>query len=141
MATQNRRVRAIGGIFFRWPDPKGTREWYQRHLGLSTDATGTNFAWRHFDDASQLGFSQWSPFSDDTRYFGKEDQQFMINYRVEDLEGLLTELRFEGVKIVGDVQREPYGAFAHIIDIDGRMVELWEPIDSEYEKMLEGITS
>ncbi len=141
MAGQRRRVRAIGGIFFRSTDPQRTREWYQRHLGLLTDATGTNFAWRHFDDASRPGFSQWSPFSHDTRYFGKQDQQFMINYRVEDLEGLLTELRSEGVSIVGDVQREPYGSFAHIIDIDGRMVELWEPIDSEYEKMLEGVTS
>jgi len=141
MAGQDRSVRAIGGIFFRSQDPTRTREWYQHHLGLRTDSTGTNFAWRHFDDASRPGFSQWAPFSQDTRYFGDQDQQFMVNYRVDDLERLLTELRSEGVTIVGDVQRESYGAFAHIIDIDGRMVELWEPIDSEYKKMLDGVTS
>ena len=140
MVQRSKRVRAIGGIFFRSRDPAKTREWYQRHLGLQTDSTGTNFAWRRADESSRFGFSQWAPFPEDTAYFGASDQQFMVNYRVDDLDTLLAGLRAEGVTIVGDVQLTPYGKFAHVVDIDGRRVELWEPVDSQYEKILDGVT-
>jgi catechol 2,3-dioxygenase-like lactoylglutathione lyase family enzyme len=141
MTASDAHVRAIGGVFFRSSDPGRTREWYRRHLGLRTDAYGTNFAWRHAGNPERSGYTQWSPFAGDTAYFGDQDQQFMINYRVDDLEGLLAQLRADGVEVVGDVQQEPYGKFAHIVDVDGRRVELWEPVDDEYERMLDGVTN
>ena len=134
------KVKAVGGVFFRANNPKETREWYAKHLGLQTDPYGTNFAWRQVDNPNKAGYTQWSPFDGDTEYFGKVEQQFMINYRVDDLDALLASLREEGVEIVGDVVQESFGRFAHIIDNEGRRVELWEPIDDEYEKILDGVT-
>ena len=134
------RARAIGGVFFRSANPEETRNWYARHLGLAIDAYGTNFAWRHKDESDKAGYSQWSPFEADTDYFGDREQQFMINYRVENLDLLLEQFRKDGVEIVGDMQVEAFGRFVHIIDNDGRRVELWEPIDAEYEKILNGVT-
>lgn len=138
--TNKPRVRAIGGIFFRSSDPKQTKDWYARHLGLAVDAYGTNFAWRHKDDPNKAGYTQWSAFEKETGYFGDLDQQFMINYRVENLDALIKALRAEGVEFVGEMQNEPFGRFVHIIDNEGRRVELWEPIDDEYEKILNGVT-
>ena len=134
------RVRAIGGVFFRSPDPEKTREWYSRHLGLQVDAYGTNFAWRDHDAPEHIGHTQWSPMPESTDYLGDRGQQFMVNYRVDDLDGLLDALRQSGVEIVGEIQEEPYGRFVHVIDNDGRRVELWEPNDEEYRKIVDGVT-
>jgi catechol 2,3-dioxygenase-like lactoylglutathione lyase family enzyme len=134
------RVRAIGGVFFRSPAPETTRSWYARHLGLRVDVHGTTFAWRQEESPGERGFTQWTPFQADASYLGAPDQQYMINYRVDDLDAMLEKLRSEGVRIDGEVQVEPYGRFAHIMDGDGRRVELWEPVDAEYEKILDGVT-
>jgi predicted enzyme related to lactoylglutathione lyase len=132
------KVRAIGGIFFRAKNPEAQRLWYSQHLGLNTDAYGTNFAWRQADNPDLMGYSQWSPFEPDTTYF---EGDYLINYRVDDLASLLERLRAAGVEILGEVTEEDYGKFVHIRDPEGQRVELWEPIDSEYEKILEGITN
>jgi predicted enzyme related to lactoylglutathione lyase len=132
------KVRAIGGVFFRCKDPESQRHWYQQHLGLNTDQYGTNFAWRHADAPDQFGYSQWSPFKSDTTYF---EGDYLINYRVDDLDSLLQSLKAAGVEVLGEVTEEDYGKFVHIRDPEGQRVELWEPIDAEYEKLLEGITN
>ncbi|MFT7587791.1 MAG: putative enzyme related to lactoylglutathione lyase [Cellvibrionaceae bacterium] len=137
---KNPKVRAIGGVFFRSENPEETRNWYANHLGLTVDAYGSNFAWRHKDEPEKLGHTQWSPFEADTDYFGKPEQQYMINYRVDDLEALVETLRSEGVKIVGEMVQESFGKFIHIIDNEGRRVELWEPVEDEYEKIVDGVT-
>ncbi len=132
------KVRAIGGVFFRSQDPSATRDWYAKHLGIQTDAYGSNFAWRHANAPEKKGHTQWSPFAEDTQYFGDTSQQFMINYRVDDLEALLAHLRKADVTILGEIQEESYGKFIHIVDGDGRRVELWEPVDETYETIVEG---
>ena len=130
------RVRGIGGIFFRAPDPAATRAWYGEHLGLQVDEYGTNFEWRQAEDPDAAGYSQWSPFSDETEYFGAPNQAYMINYRVDNLPALLENLRAAGVKVIGEIQKEDYGSFAHVEDCDGVRLELWEPIDDEYAKIV-----
>tara|TARA_R110002072_G_scaffold56097_12_gene145615 strand:- start:5004 stop:5408 length:405 start_codon:yes stop_codon:yes gene_type:complete len=132
------KVKAIGGIFFRSKDPAAQRDWYQQHLGLNTDEYGTSFAWRHADNPDLMGYSQWSPFKSDTTYF---EGEFMVNYRVDDLDSLLASLREAGVEILDEVTVEDYGKFVHIRDPEGMRIELWEPVDGEYEKILEGITN
>lgn len=134
------RVTGIGGVFFRSPDPAATRDWYGEHLGLGIDAYGTNFRWRSHTEPERKGFTQWSPFDHDTDYFGQPEQQAMVNYRVDDLDAILERLRSSGVEIVGEMQVEPFGRFQHIIDGDGRRVELWEPVETEYEKIVDGTT-
>lgn len=135
-----KRVTSIGGIFFKCKDPEKIKEWYTKHLGLETDKYGTTFEWRQAEDSSKRGFTQWSPFSETTKYFAPSTSSFMINYRVENLEWLVEELRKEGVTIVDAIEAFEYGKFVHILDPEGNKIELWEPDDSEYDKIVEART-
>lgn len=135
-----KKATAVGGVFFKCKDPEAQKAWYAKHLGLSMDQYGTSFEWRHTDDHNQKGFTVWSPFKKDTTYFGDASQQYMINYRVENMEALLAELKKEGVTIVDDVETYEYGKFVHILDGEGSRVELWEANDIEYEKMVNAVT-
>jgi predicted enzyme related to lactoylglutathione lyase len=136
-----KRVTGIGGIFFKTKDPAKTKEWYAKHLGLNTDGYGTSFEWRHSDEPDKKGSTAWSPMKESTNYFSPSEKQFMVNYRVADLEALLIELKKEGVEQIGELQVYEYGKFAHIMDLDGNKIELWEPVDEYYTKMVEGKTT
>ena len=87
------------------------------------------------------GFTQWSPFNESTKYFEPSTKDFMINYRVADLEALVEELRKEGVTVVDKIEKYDYGKFVHILDAEGNKIELWEPNDIVYEKMGEQMGS
>lgn len=113
----------IGGIFFRCADPARTRAWYAEHLGLPVDDYGCTFA----ADNDPLAQTVWSPFAAATDYFGAESQDFMVNFRVDDLAALLASLAAKGIPCVGEPLDESYGKFGWIIDCDGRKIELWEP--------------
>ena len=135
-----KKVTGIGGIFFKCKDPEKIKEWYKIHLGLNTDKYGTSFESRQSDKPNLKEFLQWSPFPDSTEYFRPSEKEFMINYRVEDLENLVDELRSSGVTILDEIETYEYGKFIHIMDIEGNKIELWEPNDSEYEKIADGKT-
>lgn len=130
-----RKVTGIGGIFFKCKDPKKMRDWYQMHLGLKTNQYGTVFEWRQAIDSTKKGYSQWSPFSEKTKYFEPSTKEFMINYRVADLNRLVKQLKKEGVTITDSIESVEYGKFVHIMDIEGNKIELWEPNDVEFEKL------
>ena len=136
-----KRVTGIGGIFFKSNDPSFMRDWYSQHLGLNTDQYGTTFEWRHADDPSEKGHTVWSPFERDTKYFQPSKQDFMINFRVTDLEGLLEELKAAGIEQIGEMQTYEYGKFAHIMDPEGNKLELWEPVNEAYDEMVDGKTT
>lgn len=135
-----KRVTGIGGIFFKCKDPNNMKEWYKTHLGLDTDEYGTNFEWRQETDSTKKGFTQWSPFSETTKHFLPSSRDFMINYRVENLEALVKELSKEGVTITDKIETVEYGKFVHIMDPEGNKIELWEPNDVEYDKIVTGRT-
>ena len=128
-----KRVTGIGGIFFKCNDPKSTREWYGKHLGLNTNDYGSMFEFRLADDPEKTGYLQWSPMGIDTDYYAPSKSEFMINYRVDNLVELLKVLENEGVEIVGKMEEYEYGKFAHIMDPDGHKIELWEPIDQVFD--------
>ncbi|MEO7176320.1 MAG: VOC family protein [Saprospiraceae bacterium] len=130
-----KRVNSIGGIFFKCKDPAKLKEWYKMHLGLNTDKYGAVFEWRQAEDSTKKGYSQWSPFKESTTYFAPSTKDFMINYRVADLEALVVELQKEGVTITDTIEGADYGKFVHIMDLEGNKIELWEPNDIEYEKL------
>jgi predicted enzyme related to lactoylglutathione lyase len=130
-----KKVTGIGGIFFKCQDPKKMREWYRIHLGLNTNQYGAVFEWRQGADTAKKGFTQWSPFSEKTKYFAPSTKDFMINYRVENLDVLIDQLKKDSVTIVDSIATAEYGKFVHIIDIEGNKLELWEPNDLEYEKL------
>lgn len=130
-----KKVTGIGGIFFKCKDPGKMREWYKVHLGLNTNQFGAVFEWRQGADTSKKGYTQWSPFPEKTKYFEPSTKDFMINYRVENLEGLVEQFKKDSVSIMDKIETAAYGKFIHIMDIEGNKIELWEPNDIEYEKL------
>jgi predicted enzyme related to lactoylglutathione lyase len=139
-APAMKKVTGIGGIFFKCKDPKKMKEWYSRNLGLQTDAYGTTFEWRTGADSTKKGFTQWSPFKETTKYFAPSTKDFMINYRVENLLALVEQLKSDSVTILDTIESFDYGKFVHILDIEGNKIELWEPVDTEYSKIVGGVT-
>ena len=132
-----KRVTGIGGVFITAKDPKALQSWYQRHLGINAGPYGTSFRWRHYDAPDQEGATAWSVFDKKTTYLEPSMRDHMVNYRVADLPALLKVLAEEGVEQIGDMVEEDYGRFAWILDGEGNKVELWEPVDEEYAKMLD----
>lgn len=130
-----KKVTGIGGIFFKCQDPGKVREWYRVNLGLNTNQYGSVFEWYQGADSTKKGFTQWSPFGAKTKYFEPSTKDFMINFRVANLEALVAELRKNNVTITDSVETVEYGKFVHIMDIEGNKIELWEPNDIEYERM------
>jgi predicted enzyme related to lactoylglutathione lyase len=124
-----KRVTGIGGIFFKCKNPKATTEWYQKHLGLATNPYGATFEWYESAKSTKKAQTQWTPFAETTKHFEPSTRDFMINYRVENLEALIEALKKEGVTIVDKMETYDYGKFIHILDSEGNKIELWEPID------------
>ena len=123
-----KRVSGFGGIFFKADNPEKLYAWYERHLGLERHGQeAVVFNWRQADDPDKSGMTVWSIFPKDTKYFDPSRSSFMMNFIVEDLDGLLAALREEGVEV--DPRREDYdyGRFAWIVDPEGNRIELWEP--------------
>ena len=141
MAKENKRVTGIGGIFFKCKDPDHMKNWYNENLGLVTNEYGSLFEFRSSDNPDQKGYLQWGPFSDKTEYFKPSKKEFMINYRVENLVGLLDDLKEKGVEIVGEIEEYEYGKFAWIVDPEGNKLELWEPIDKVFTDLYDGKTT
>jgi predicted enzyme related to lactoylglutathione lyase len=122
------RVTGIGGVFLKAQKPDLLAAWYQEHLGMTPSPwSGVEFEWREKDAPETLGKTVWSLFPVSTEHFGPGPQQAMINYRVDDLNGLIRILEEKGVEIDLRQEDDEYGRFAWIIDPEGNRVELWEP--------------
>src|SRR5579885_3510900 len=98
-----KKITGIGGIFFKCQDPGKIREWYKTNLGINTNDYGASFEWREDEDSTKKGITQWTPFKETTKYFEPSTKDFMINYRVENLEALVDELKKNGVTIVDTI--------------------------------------
>lgn len=122
-----KKVTGIGGIFFKCKDPNAMNEWYKTHLGFNSTQYGTSFEWLESDDPAKKGITQWTPFKDTTQYFAPSEKEFMINYRVHNLEALVEELKKENVTVLDEIATYEYGKFVHILDMEGNKIELWEP--------------
>lgn len=121
-----KRVTGIGGIFFKCANPEKMKEWYKTHLGFDVTQYGVKFDWS--EDAGGKGCTMWTPFSDTTQYFAPSAKDFMINYRVDNMEALVAALKEEGVTVLDEIESfADYGKFVHILDIEGNKIELWEP--------------
>lgn len=121
------RVTAIGGIFFKCKDPESLKQWYKTHLGFELDPYGVKFEWVQAPEVKEPGYTLWTPFKDSTKYFEPSEKEFMINYRVADLEALVPVLKAEGVTVLDEIEKYDFGKFVHILDPEGHKIELWEP--------------
>ena len=125
-----KRVTGIGGIFFKAKDAPALQAWYKQHLGIDVQVWGgTAFTWTDAEGKPYAGTTIWSIGSQDGDQFAPSSASFMINYRVENLEALVEELKKGGVTIVDAIETYDYGKFIHILDAEGNKIELWEPID------------
>ncbi len=123
-----KRVSGIGGVFFKCRDVDAQREWYRRHLGIDAEPWGGKaFEWRERDDPERVGVTVWSPMPDTTDYFDPSPARFMINYRVEDLDEVLEQLRAEGVDVDDKREDSEFGRFGWVTDPEGNKIELWQP--------------
>lgn len=129
------KVTGIGGIFFHSKNPQDMRDWYGKNLGLAMDEYGSPFEFRNANRPEEINYLRWSPFEEGTDYFSPSEKEFMINYRVQNIEGLVKKLRGNGVTIVDEIEEFDYGEFVHIIDPEGRKIELWEPNDDFFTLM------
>jgi predicted enzyme related to lactoylglutathione lyase len=120
------KVLGLGGLFFKSADPAATRDWYSRVLGLPMEPWGMVFT----PDAAAAhpgAATVFSPFGADTDYFAPSDKEFMFNLIVDDLDGILARCAEHGVTPVGPILDEANGRFSHIMDPEGRKIELWQP--------------
>lgn len=122
------KVTGIGGIFFFSDNPQETKDWYAKNLGFEISDWGTSsFESRNIDKPHEIESLQWSPFKIGDAYFAPSKKDFMINYRVQNIEALVNKLNENGVTILDDIVTYEYGKFVHIMDADGNKIELWEP--------------
>lgn len=129
------KVTGIGGIFFQSKNPKEISEWYGKNLGLAIDDYGSPFEFRNANNPDEINYLRWSPFEEGSDYFAPSEKNFMINYRVQNIEGLVRKLMENGVTIVDKIEEFEYGKFVHIMDLEGNKIELWEPNDSFLTQM------
>ncbi len=120
-----KRVTGIGGVFFKAKDPKAMYAWYEKHLGLKSGHGFVDFAWKD-SETGEEAHTYWTLFKSDTKYLDPSTSPFMINYRVADMDAVVSALESEGVKILGR-QDDEYGRFAWIMDPEGNKIELWAP--------------
>ncbi len=119
------KVIGVGGFFIKFKDPQGMRAWYKDVLGITTNDYGVLFEF----DGNLKGCLQLGTFEHNTEYFGSPEQQYMLNFRVDNMEELKAHLENNNVKILSDIDSYEYGKFMHISDPEGNRLELWEPID------------
>ena len=135
MSDNTPKVTGLGGIFFKSKNPKDINAWYGKYLGLAIDDYGSPFEFRNANNPEEINYLRWSPFDEGTDYFEPSDKSFMINYRVQNIDGLVQNLKENGVEVVDEIAEYEYGKFVHIMDPEGNKIELWEPVDSFFTQM------
>jgi glyoxylase I family protein len=116
------KVLGIGGVFWRSRDPDALAQWYEQHLGVvGVPADYQTLPWQQ-----QAGTTVFAPFKHDTTYFDRPEQQFMVNFRVGDLDAMIAQLEAAGIAVKRDPEAYPNGRFARLHDPEGNPIELWE---------------
>ena len=121
-AAEMEKVTGIGGLFFRAKDPKALTKWYSDHLGISLGPS----PWQQ-----EAGPCAFQPFPEKTTYFGNDAKQWMVNFRVRNLDAMVAQLQKANIEVKVDPQKYPNGRFARLHDPEGNPIELWEPLGHE----------
>jgi predicted enzyme related to lactoylglutathione lyase len=124
------KVTGIGGIFLISDNPKEAKEWYAKNLGFDINAWGSvSFESRNINKPEEVNSLQWTLFKKGTDYMTPSTKEFMVNYRVQNIEGLIEKLKANGVTVLDSIATYDYGKFVHIMDEEGNKIELWEPAE------------
>jgi predicted enzyme related to lactoylglutathione lyase len=128
-------VTGIGGIFFYSDNLQKTKEWYIKNLGIEFNDWGSSsFESRNINRPDEINSLQWKPFKKGDEYFSPSKKDFMINYLVQNIEGLVKKLKENGVTILDSIATYEFGKFVHIMDAEGNKIELWEPAAQSQSK-------
>jgi predicted enzyme related to lactoylglutathione lyase len=122
-ATDKQRVAGIGGFFFRAKDPGAMAQWYLEHLGI--DLVPADYGQQPW--SQDAGPTVFAPFPQDTDHFADRAKNWMLNFRVRDLDAMVAQLRTAGIEVSVDGETYPNGRFARLRDPEGNPIELWEP--------------
>lgn len=123
------KITGIGGVFFKSRNDRAAlAAWYQKHLGISLESWGGAVLRWPDDKAEDKGVTAWHIAEKESKWFSPSDSSFMINYRVDDLDEMITQLRAGGIEIIQGPDSDENGKFAWIMDPDGNKVELWQPM-------------
>lgn len=126
------KVTGVGGIFFYSDNLKKTKEWYTKNLGITINDWGSSsFESRNINKPEEINSLQWKPFKKGDAYFAPSKKEFMINYQVQNIEGLVNQLKQNGVTILDSITTYDFGKFIHIMDAEDNKIELWEPINNK----------
>ncbi len=124
------KVTGLGGVFFYSENPQETNEWYSKNLGIEINEWGSaSFESRNMHKPDVINSLQWKLFKNGDAYFAPSQKGFMINYQVQNIDGLVSKLKESGVMILDNIATYEYGKFVHIMDNEGNKIELWEPVD------------
>ena len=122
------KVTGAGGIFFYSDNLKESKEWYTKNLGIEINDWGSSgFDSRNINKPDEINSLQWKPFKKGDEYFSPSKKDFMINYTVQNIEGLVNKLKENGVTVLDSIASYDFGKFVHIMDAEGNKIELWEP--------------
>ena len=122
--------------FFKAKKPSRLRKWYKDHLSFNLNPYGSSFEFRNANNPEKVQYFLWSVFKNDTDYFSPSTKEFMINFRVENIEKTVAYLRKIGTKIIDEVTTYPYGKFVHILDPEGDAIEFWEANDDFFSDLM-----
>lgn len=125
------KITGVGGFFLKTRDAAATARWFTDTLGMPTATWGCSFPWRDRDEPDKRGYTVLGLHAETSDYFAPSPHAFMLNLRVDDLDGMLETLRARGVEILDVMPPEPNGRFAHVMGPDGVKIELWEPVAND----------
>lgn len=129
------KVTGIGGIFFASENPQQTMDWYGKHLGLAIDPYGSPFEFRNANRPEEINYLRWSPFKKGRDFAAPSEKELIINYRVQNIEGLVRNLKASGITMLDSIATYEYGKFVHLMDPEGNKIELWEANDAYFTEM------
>ena len=129
------KIIGIGGVFFKAKSAENLQNWYQNLLGVVLNPCGATFEMRHSKNPKKAKYIHWNIFPNDTAYFKPSEKDFMINYRVQEIEALVKKLKSIGVTIIDKISAYPYGKFVHILDPERNIIELWEPKENFFDTL------
>ena len=130
------KVIGVGGIFFKAKKPSRLRKWHKDHLSFNLNPYGSSFEFRNANNPEKVQYFLWSVLKNDTDYFSPSTKEFMVNFRVENIEKTVAYLRKIGTKIIDEVTTYPYGKFVHILDPEGNAIELWKANDDFFSDLM-----
>jgi predicted enzyme related to lactoylglutathione lyase len=125
-------VTSFGGVFLKCPNPESLMKWYSKNFGLFFSYSSHTFQWKDLVDKEHTGHTVLSFFTQDSSYFEPSMKNYMLNFRVKNLHGLMENLKSSGAELITKTEEFEYGKFGWIVDPEGNKIELWEPVDEKF---------